>query len=182
MPEKIQELSLVFSFLVTQFPGNIGGKGASCLKDIFTASKTTNEGEKKATRLRTRCQNRLASNTSSQLTVHKLLLLLGQDAGQVATLQPTFPLCCVPRAPVCHVLIAVGLKLLPTEPANLRVWEEGRIIEVRVWGFYHDVAWMRLRDAAHQSLIQTGTYFTTRIFMLSVYIMLPTASFWLLPL
>lgn len=120
MHEKIQELFLLFSILLIQLPGNTGEKGALCLKDIFTASKTTNEVKKRQL-LRTLCQNSLASNTSSQLTVHKLLLLLGQDAGQVATLQPTFPLCSVPRAPVCHVLIAVGLKLLPTVSANLRV-------------------------------------------------------------
>lgn len=47
MHGKIQELPLVFSFLLTQFPGNIGGKGASYLKDILTASKTTNEDEKR---------------------------------------------------------------------------------------------------------------------------------------
>lgn len=100
-----------------------------------------------------------------RLTVHKVLLLLGQDAGQVATMQPTFPLCSVPRASVCHVLVALRLKLLPTKSANLRVWKEARIASITgffssfLGGSSHKVAWMRLSNTVHQSLIQMGKIF-----------------------
>lgn len=60
----------------------------------------------------------------TRLTVDKQLLLLRQDAGQVGALQPTLPLRGVPGATVCEVLVAVGLKLLPAEAANLRVCKD----------------------------------------------------------
>lgn len=44
-----------------------------------------------------------------------------QDAGQVGSVYPTFPLCSVPGPTVCKVLVAVRLKLLPTKTTHLNV-------------------------------------------------------------
>lgn len=90
------------------------------MKELSTASKRTIEEKKK--KKKKRGMDFLQPQTPHHgLTVHILLLLLGQDAGQVGTMQPTFPLRGVPRAPVGHVFVAVRLKLLPTESTNLRV-------------------------------------------------------------
>lgn len=53
------------------------------------------------------------------------MLLLRQDAGQVAAVQPALPLCSVPGATVREVLVAVRLELAPAEAANLGVWKKG---------------------------------------------------------
>lgn len=44
-----------------------------------------------------------------------------QDAGQVGSVYPTFPLCSVPGPTVCKVPVAVRLKLLPTKTTHLNV-------------------------------------------------------------
>lgn len=54
-------------------------------------------------------------------TVDEDLLLVGQDAGQVRSLQAALPLRRVPRAPVREVLVALPLELVPAVVTRLRV-------------------------------------------------------------
>lgn len=48
---------------------------------------------------------------------------MGQDAGEVTTLQTTLSFCCFPRPSVCEVLIAMALKLVPAKVTNLCIWK-----------------------------------------------------------
>ncbi len=63
------------------------------------------------------------SNSIHKLTINKELLFMGQDAGEVTALQATLSLRCFPCPPVCEVLIAVALKLVPAKVTNLRIWK-----------------------------------------------------------
>lgn len=54
-------------------------------------------------------------------TVDEDLLLVGQDAGQVSSLQAALPLRRVPGAPVREVLVALPLELVPAVVTGLRV-------------------------------------------------------------
>lgn len=54
-------------------------------------------------------------------TINKELLFMGQDTGEVTALQTTRSFRCFPCPPVCEVLIAVALKLVPAKVTNLRV-------------------------------------------------------------
>lgn len=53
--------------------------------------------------------------------INKELLFMGQDTGEVTTLQTTLSFRCFPCPPVCEVLIAVALKLVPAKVTNLRI-------------------------------------------------------------
>lgn len=53
--------------------------------------------------------------------VHKDLLLVGQDARQVGSLQTAFPFSRVPCAPVGKVFVALPLELVPAVITGLRV-------------------------------------------------------------
>lgn len=57
-------------------------------------------------------------------TVHKDLLLVGQDARQVCSLQTAFPFSCVPCAPVGKVFVALSLELVPAIITGLRVCDK----------------------------------------------------------
>lgn len=48
---------------------------------------------------------------------------MGQDAGEVTTLQTTLFFRCFPCPSVCEVLIAVALKLVPAKVTNLCIWK-----------------------------------------------------------
>lgn len=60
-----------------------------------------------------------------------MLLLLRQDAGQVRAVQATLSLGGIPGAPVREVLVAVRLKLPPTESANLDICNVGKPFKIR---------------------------------------------------
>lgn len=57
-------------------------------------------------------------------TVHKDLLLVGQDARQVGSLQTAFPFSRVPCAPVGKVFVALPLELVPAVITGLRVCDK----------------------------------------------------------
>lgn len=54
-------------------------------------------------------------------TIHKHLLFLGQDAGEVSSLQATLPLGRVPGAPVGEVFVALALEFVPAIVTGLRI-------------------------------------------------------------
>lgn len=57
-------------------------------------------------------------------TIHEHLLFVRQDAGEVGSLQTTFPLSCVPCASVGEVFVALPLEFVPAIVTGLSIWEE----------------------------------------------------------
>lgn len=55
------------------------------------------------------------------LTVDKLLLIMGENAGEVCPLYPTLLLRCIPVPPLGDVLVAVALELVPAIVTRLSV-------------------------------------------------------------
>ena len=72
------------------------------------------------------------------LTVDKLLLLVGGDAGEVSPLEPTLSLCHVPVPPLRDILVAVALELVPAIVTHIRICGE------RAQGF-RPYAWTGIR-------------------------------------
>lgn len=60
-------------------------------------------------------------------TVHKHLLLVRQNAGEMGALQTAFPFGGIPRPSVGKVLVALPLKFVPAVVTRLRVWGETRM-------------------------------------------------------
>lgn len=57
-----------------------------------------------------------------KLTVDKLLLFVGGDAGQMSPLHSTLSLCCFPVSSMGEVLVAVTLKLVPAIATCFCIW------------------------------------------------------------
>ena len=60
-------------------------------------------------------------------TIHKHLLLVRQNTGEMGALQTAFPFSCIPRPSVGKVIVALPLKFVPAVVTCLRVWKETRM-------------------------------------------------------